>query len=198
MSTLVRDQYRRIKCQFSHAILFFRLGDFYALFDEDARIGARELTLTLTAHEFARGERVPLCCVPYHAVETHLARLVAGGYTVAICEQIGDPRTAKGLVEREVVRVVAPSSALGTAYRTRLGPHRNGVAPKHGVATLRATQASSASSPTIADAASESQRNHGDSDASVSCRQTAELPVQLTLFDVYESQPVVRRRHRPA
>jgi DNA mismatch repair protein MutS len=70
------------------------------MFDDDALTGSRELELTLTSREFARGERSPMCGVPYHAAENHIARLVARGYKVAICEQIGDPRTAKGLVER--------------------------------------------------------------------------------------------------
>src|SRR5579875_1037253 len=106
VSTPVREQYLRLKGQFPSAIMFFRLGDFYEMFDEDALVGARELDLTLTSREFAKGERAPMCGVPYHAAENHLARLVSRGYKVAICEQIGDPRAAKGLVERQVVRVV--------------------------------------------------------------------------------------------
>ena len=100
MSTPIRNQYLRLKAQFPGAIMFFRLGDFYEMFDDDALTGSRELELTLTSREFARGERSPMCGVPYHAAENHIARLVARGYKVAICEQIGDPRTAKGLVDR--------------------------------------------------------------------------------------------------
>ncbi len=122
MSTPVRQQYLRLKAQFPGAILFFRLGDFYEMFDDDALVGARELDLTLTGREFARGERAPMCGVPYHAVETHLAKLVARGYKVAIGEQIGDPKAAKGLVEREVVRVVTPGTAVEPAL---LDPRRN-------------------------------------------------------------------------
>src|SRR5919202_1746407 len=102
--------------------MFFRLGDFYEMFDDDALTGSRELELTLTSREFARGERSPMCGVPYHAAENHIARLVARGYKVAICEQIGDPRTAKGLVEREVVRVVTPGTTVEPAL---LDPRRN-------------------------------------------------------------------------
>src|SRR5437868_15173539 len=102
--------------------MFFRLGDFYEMFDDDALTGSRELELTLTSREFARGERSPMCGVPYHAAEHHIARLVARGYKVAICEQIGDPRTAKGLVEREVVRVVTPGTTVEPAL---LDPRRN-------------------------------------------------------------------------
>ncbi len=111
-----------MKAQFPGAIMFFRLGDFYEMFDDDALTGARELELTLTSREFARGERAPMCGVPYHAAETYIARLVARGYKVAICEQIGDPRAAKGLVEREVVRVVTPGTATESAL---IDPRRN-------------------------------------------------------------------------
>src|SRR5437763_15610028 len=102
--------------------MFFRLGDFYEMFGDDALPGWRELELTLTAREFARGEGSPMCGAPYHAAENHIARLVARGYKVAICEQIGDPRTAKGLVEREVVRVVTPGTTVEPAL---LDPRRN-------------------------------------------------------------------------
>ncbi|HKC73968.1 MAG TPA: DNA mismatch repair protein MutS [Chloroflexota bacterium] len=122
MSTPIRNQYLHLKAQFPGAIMFFRLGDFYEMFDDDALTGSRELELTLTSREFARGERSPMCGVPYHAAEHHIARLVARGYKVAICEQIGDPRTAKGLVEREVVRVVTPGTTVEPAL---LDPRRN-------------------------------------------------------------------------
>ncbi len=124
MSTPVRQQYLRIKAQFPSAILFFRLGDFYEMFDEDATVGSRELEVHLTSREFAKGERVPMCGVPYHAAETHIARLVSRGYKVAVCEQIGDPRATKGkdLVEREVVRVVTPGTAVEGGL---LDPKRN-------------------------------------------------------------------------
>jgi len=124
MSTPVRRQYLTLKAQFPHAILFFRLGDFYEMFDEDALVGSRELELHLTSREFAKGERAPMCGVPYHAAETHIARLVSRGYKVAVCEQLGDPRDTKGkgLVEREVVRVVTPGTAVEGGL---LDPRRN-------------------------------------------------------------------------
>jgi len=124
MSTPVRRQYLTLKARFPHAILFFRLGDFYEMFDEDALVGSRELELHLTSREFAKGERAPMCGVPYHAAETHIARLVSRGYKVAVCEQLGDPRDTKGkgLVEREVVRVVTPGTAVEGGL---LDPRRN-------------------------------------------------------------------------
>jgi len=124
MSTPVRRQYLNLKARFPNAILFFRLGDFYEMFDEDAKVGSRELELHLTSREFAKGERVPMCGVPYHAAEGHIARLVARGYKVAVCEQIGDPRATKGkdIVEREVVRVVTPGTAIEGGL---LDPKRN-------------------------------------------------------------------------
>ncbi len=112
MSAPLRAQYLRLKQPFPDALLLFHLGDFYELYDEDARVAARELGVTLTAREFTGGKRVPMCPLLYHAVEGHIKRLVARGYKVAIAEQIGDLRTAKGLVTREVVRVVTPASAI--------------------------------------------------------------------------------------
>ena len=117
MSTPLRAQYLRLKQPFPDALLLFRIGDIYEIYDEDARVAARELGVTPADREFAGGERVALCPLPYHAVEGTIKRLVARGYKVAIAEQIGDPRTAKGLVEREVVRVVTPASAIETHRR---------------------------------------------------------------------------------
>ena len=110
-STPVMQQYRRIKAQHPDALLFFRLGDFYELFDEDARLASNLLDLVLTS----RDKETPMCGVPYHAAETYLGRLVDLGYRVAVCEQMEDPRQAKGLVRREVVRVVTPSTYAGEA-----------------------------------------------------------------------------------
>jgi len=114
MSTPLRTQYLRLKQPFPDALLLFRLGDFYELYDADARTAARELGVTPNAREFAEGERVTLCSLSYHAVKGAIKRLVARGYKVAIAEQIGDPRVTKGLIEREVVRVVTPASAVET------------------------------------------------------------------------------------
>jgi DNA mismatch repair protein MutS len=107
--TPVRRQYLETKKQHPDAIVFFRLGDFYETFDEDAEITARELDIVLTSRPIGGGVRVPLAGIPYHAVENYLSRLIEKGYHVAICEQIGEV-PAKGLVERKVVRVVTPGT----------------------------------------------------------------------------------------
>jgi DNA mismatch repair protein MutS len=111
----VRDQYLRVKAEHPGAILFFRLGDFYEMFDEDAELVARELELTLTKRDWGRGERTPMAGVPYHAADRYIARLIAKGYRVAVCEQVGDPALSKGLVEREVLRVVTPGTVVDPA-----------------------------------------------------------------------------------
>ncbi|MFQ6015899.1 MAG: DNA mismatch repair protein MutS [Anaerolineae bacterium] len=109
--TPVRRQYLQIKKQYPDAILFFRLGDFYETFDEDARIAARELDIVLTSRKVAKKQRVPMAGVPYHAVEGYIAKLINKGYRVAICEQVGD-EPVKGLMPREVVRVVTPGTVV--------------------------------------------------------------------------------------
>ncbi len=109
--TPVRRQYLEIKRSYPDAILFFRLGDFYETFDEDAEIAARELDIVLTSRNVAKGERIPMAGIPHHAAESYLARLIEKGYHVAICEQIGDG-PVKGLFPREVVRVVTPGTVL--------------------------------------------------------------------------------------
>ena len=109
------QQYLRIKEQYKDAILFFRLGDFYEMFFEDAILVSRELELTLTGKDCGLSERAPMCGVPFHAVDTYLARLIEKGYKVAICEQMSDPATTKGLVEREVIRVVTPGTVIETS-----------------------------------------------------------------------------------
>lgn len=110
--TPMMRQYNEIKSRHQDAILFYRLGDFYEMFNDDARIAARELELTLTARNRGAAEAVPLAGVPYHAAEGYISRLVARGYKVVICEQVEDPKQAKGLVKREVVRVVTPGTSL--------------------------------------------------------------------------------------
>lgn len=99
-------QYRELKQQHADCLLMFRLGDFYELFFEDAVIAARELEITLTGRDAGGGERAPMCGVPWHAVDGYVARLVEKGYKVAICEQMEDPRLAKGLVARDIIRIV--------------------------------------------------------------------------------------------
>ncbi|MDT5296743.1 MAG: mismatch repair protein MutS, partial [Acidobacteriota bacterium] len=105
-------QYQELKRQHPGTILFFRLGDFYELFFEDAITGARELEITLTARHKERGEPIPMCGVPHHSVAGYVARLIRKGYRVAICEQTEDPSKAKKLVRREVVRVITPGTAI--------------------------------------------------------------------------------------
>ncbi|OQY22227.1 MAG: DNA mismatch repair protein MutS [Anaerolineaceae bacterium 4572_32.2] len=112
--TPVRKQYLQIKAQHPDAILFFRLGDFYEAFDEDAEIAARELDLVLTSRPVSKGTRVPMAGVPYHAVEGYIARLIKKGYRVAIAEQVGEA-TGRGLVHREVRRVVTPGTVVDPA-----------------------------------------------------------------------------------
>jgi DNA mismatch repair protein MutS len=110
-------QYFEAKRQYRHALVFFRMGDFYEMFYEDALIGARALDLTLTSRsKDASGTAVPMCGVPHHSADAYIARLVKKGYRVAICEQVEDPKRAKGVVKREVVRVVSPGTLADTTY----------------------------------------------------------------------------------
>jgi len=109
--TPLRQQYLRVKQRYPEALVLFRLGDFYETFDEDAKIVSRELEIVLTSREMGKGNRVPLAGIPHHALDNYLARLINRGYKVAICEQLSDPRE-KGLVERDVVRVVTPGTVV--------------------------------------------------------------------------------------
>ncbi len=107
----IRKQYLEIKRQYPDAILFFRLGDFYETFDQDAETAARELDIVLTSRNVAKGTRVPMAGIPHHAAENYLARLIERGYHVAICEQVGD-QPVKGLFPRQVTRVVTPGTVV--------------------------------------------------------------------------------------
>jgi DNA mismatch repair protein MutS len=120
-STPLMRQYSAIKKEHPAALLFFRLGDFYEMFFEDAVVAAKELEITLTSRNKEKGLAVPMCGVPYHAAEGYISKLVRRGYRVAICEQVEDPRLAKTLVRREVRRVVTP----GTAADSSLGSEEN-------------------------------------------------------------------------
>ena len=120
--TPMMEQYREVKRQHPQDLLMFRLGDFYELFFDDAELAARELEITLTSREAGSGNRVPMCGVPYHAVEGYIARLIAKGYRVAICEQVEDPKLAKGIVKREVVRIITPGTIL---YESALAERGN-------------------------------------------------------------------------
>ena len=108
--TPMMQQYMETKKQYPDCILFYRLGDFYEMFFEDALTASRELEITLTGKNCGQEERAPMCGVPYHAVEGYLSKLVSKGYKVAICEQLEDPKLAKGLVKRDVVRIVTPGT----------------------------------------------------------------------------------------
>ncbi|MDF2906653.1 MAG: mutS [Herbinix sp.] len=112
--TPMMQQYQQIKEQYKDCILFYRLGDFYEMFFEDAHVCSRELEIALTGKGIGQEERAPMCGVPYHAVENYLSKLVSRGYRVAICEQVEDPKQAKGIVKREVVRIVTPGTNLNT------------------------------------------------------------------------------------
>ena len=103
-------QYEVLKAKYRDCLLFFRLGDFYEMFFEDAKTGSEELGIALTSRGSVKGERVPMCGVPYHSVDEYIRTLVSKGYKVAICEQVEDPSKAKGLVKRDVVRVITPGT----------------------------------------------------------------------------------------
>ncbi len=108
-------QYWEIKKQYADVILMFRLGDFYEMFGEDAEVAAQALQITLTSRDYVQGERIPMCGVPFHAVDRYVARLIAAGHRVALCEQVEDPRFAKGIVKRKVTRVITPGTVLEDA-----------------------------------------------------------------------------------
>ena len=115
MVTPVRRQYLDIKNAYPDALVLFRLGDFYEAFDDDAQVASRELEITLTSRSMGKNLKIPMAGVPAHALDSYLVRLVKKGYKVAICEQLSDPATSKGLLERDVVRVVTPGTVLETA-----------------------------------------------------------------------------------
>ena len=111
-SSALKQQYERIKAEFPDGILLFRLGDFYETFGKDAEIVSRDLGIALTSKELGRGYRVPLAGVPTHSLDASLAKLLEKGHRVAVCEQFGDPKTTKGILEREIIRVVTPGTVL--------------------------------------------------------------------------------------
>ena len=106
------QKYLETKAEYNDCILFYRLGDFYEMFFEDALIASKELELTLTGKNCGLEERAPMCGVPFHASEVYINRLVAKGHKVAICEQVEDPKLAKGLVKREVIRIATPGTNI--------------------------------------------------------------------------------------
>src|SRR5262245_14825505 len=115
-------QYHQIKKEFPHALVFFRLGDFYEMFFDDAVTASRELEITLTSRNREKGRSVPMCGVPYHAADGYIAKLIRKGYKVAICDQVENPKLTKNLVRREVTRVVTPGTV---ADGSLLPPHEN-------------------------------------------------------------------------
>ena len=120
--TPMMQQYLEIKADYPDAILFFRMGDFYEMFLQDAVIASRVLNITLTARNKGAAEEIPLCGIPFHSCQPYVAKLVQHGHNVAICEQVEDPKTAKGIVKRAVVRVVTPGLVVDT---DTLDPRRN-------------------------------------------------------------------------
>ena len=114
-------QYLTIKAQHPNILLFYRMGDFYELFFDDAKKAAELLDISLTARGKSGGDPIPMAGVPYHAVESYLSRLVKMGESVAICEQVGDPATSKGPVERQVQRIVTPGGGIAFAFTSVAG-----------------------------------------------------------------------------
>ena len=114
-STPLMQQYHAIKTRYPHALLLFRLGDFYELFYEDAMLASRELQITLTSRNREKGQPIPMCGVPYHAAEGYIARLIRAGFKVAICDQMEQPGPGRAIVRREVVRVITPGTATDAA-----------------------------------------------------------------------------------
>lgn len=114
--TPLMGQYRKIKSEYQDSILFFRLGDFYEMFFDDAVIASKELGLTLTSRNKEKDYEVPLAGIPYHSVASYIAKLVNKGYKIAICDQVEDPKTAKGIVKREVTRVITPGTIIDTEF----------------------------------------------------------------------------------
>ncbi len=109
-TTPMMKQYQQIKAEYSDCILFFRLGDFYEMFFDDALTASRELEITLTGRDCGEGKRAPMCGVPFHSADSYIAKLVARGHKVAICEQVEDPKDAQGIVRRDVIRIITPGT----------------------------------------------------------------------------------------
>ena len=116
------QHYLATKAEYKDCILFYRLGDFYEMFFDDALVVSKELELTLTGKDCGQEERAPMCGVPFHAAETYINRLVSNGHKVAICEQMEDPKQAKGIVKREVIKVVTPGTNLNSQALDEMNP----------------------------------------------------------------------------
>lgn len=114
-ATPMVQQYQAVKKEHQNELLFFRLGDFYEMFYEDALTASRELNLTLTKRSNSV-EDIPMCGVPYHSVDGYIAKLIKKGYRIAICEQVEDPKLAKGIVERKVIKIITPERRLMSSF----------------------------------------------------------------------------------
>src|SRR5262245_61195756 len=112
--TPLMTQYRGVKAEHTDAILFFRMGDFYEMFYEDAFIASKVLDIALTSRDKNKESQVPMCGVPWHSADFYIAKLIKAGHKVAICEQVEDPKLAKGIVDRAVVRVITPGTYAET------------------------------------------------------------------------------------
>ena len=108
--TPMMKQYLELRDKYKDCILFYRLGDFYELFYDQAELCSRELELTLTGKDCGQEQRAPMCGIPFHAINTYIPKMVEKGYKVAICEQVEDPKNAKGLVKRDVVKIITPGT----------------------------------------------------------------------------------------
>src|SRR5947209_7364727 len=138
-ATPLMQQYHTIKARYPHALLLFRLGDFYELFYEDAMIAARELQITLTSRNREKGQPIPMCGVPYHAADGYIARLIRAGFKIAICEQMEQPGPGKKIVRREVTRVITPGTATdGAVLEARENNFLASVCHDAGAATFGA------------------------------------------------------------
>ena len=104
--------YLEVKEEYKDCLIFYRLGDFYELFFDDAIVASRELEITLTGRDCGQAERAPMCGVPFHAADNYISKLITKGYKVAICEQLEEPKNAKGIVKRDVIRVVTPGTVI--------------------------------------------------------------------------------------
>lgn len=114
--TPMMQQYLQVKEKCKDCILFFRLGDFYEMFFEDAETASRELELVLTGRDCGLEERAPMCGIPFHAANSYISRLISKGYKIAICEQLEDPSTAKGIVKRDIIKIITPGTYMDSGF----------------------------------------------------------------------------------
>ena len=167
-------QYFEIKEQYKDTILFFRLGDFYEMFYDDALLASKELELTLTGRDCGQEERAPMCGVPYHSCEGYIARLIAKGYKVAICEQMEDPAKAKGLVKRDIIRVITPGTVIESSM---LDDARNNYI---GSVFLRGQQAGVCFADISTGTCHATQLEEGDLDAGIIGNCAVSLPASCS------------------